>query len=249
MRNTILFLVAVFAVAALFVSCSAPSPDIPDMEFVEGGVGLFGSDTTEADADERPMREVEIGSFYIAKFEVTQSQWEYVMKYNPSLFLDQNRPVESVSWYDVQEYIKKLNELTGKNYRLPTELEWEYAARGGKYQNAYRYSGSDDADDVAWWRANAINGTSEVGLKSANKLGLYDMTGNVHEWCSNEYDSLLYSREVVRPNVVLQPIDKVTVKGGGWSSDTIHLRIANRNHIQPKVQHYTIGFRVAMDAE
>ena len=195
------------------------------------------------------MREIAVKSFYISTFEVTQSQWMYIMKRNPSLFVGEDRPVECVSWFEVQEYIDKLNALTGKKYRLPTELEWEYAARGGKYQKRYRYSGGNKCNYIAWWRENAEYGTSIVGKKMPNRLGLYDMTGNVHEWCANEYDSQLYSRNDVTLKISEHPMSEVVMKGGDWQSQKKHLRIANRNHINPNVINAGVGFRLAMDAE
>lgn len=249
MRPYNLFLAAVFTVAMLVVSCTRPSVEVPDMQFVEGGTVVLGSDDADADADEKPLREVAVKSFYISIFEVTQSQWRYVMGEYPSLFVGGNRPVECVSWFDVQLYIQRLNELTGKHFRLPTEVEWEYAARGGKANKPYRYSGGDTIDKVAWWKKNFKNGTSDVGAKSANALGLYDMTGNVHEWCANGYDSLLYSRAEMLLLLVDSLTAEVTVKGGSWHSEARHLRISNRNHISPYVRNATLGFRLAMDAE
>lgn len=249
MRNITLVLVIVFSIALVFTSCNSPSPRIPDMTFVEGGMGVFGSDATDADADERPMRQTEISSFYISTFEITQSQWAYIMKENPSMFVGEDRPVECVSWYEVQEYISKLNALTGKKYRLPTELEWEYAARGGKQQRTYSFSGSDNCSRVAWWRENSEYGTSKVGEKKSNKLGIYDMTGNVHEWCANEYDSLLYSREKMELSINSTPISEVVVKGGDWQSAKRYLRIANRNHILPDTRNAGVGFRLVLEAE
>ncbi len=249
MRHITLFLVVVFTSAMLFASCNSPSLRIPDMTFVEGGVGVFGSEALDADADEKPVKRGHIKSFYISTYEITQSQWSYVMKTNPSFFVGENRPVECVSWFEVQEYIARLNELTGKKYRLPTELEWEYAARGGKYQQDFSYSGSDDCSRVAWWRENMEHGTSVVGKKKSNKLGLYDMTGNVHEWCANEYDSLLYSRDDVKLSINANPGSEVVVKGGDWQAAERYLRIANRNHISPDIRNAGVGFRLAMDVE
>lgn len=249
MRNILLLLVVVITAAMVFTSCNSPSARIPDMTFVEGGVGVFGSDAADADVDEVPIREAAIKSFYISTFEVTQSQWVYIMKYNPSFFVGADRPVECVSWFEVQDYIAKLNALTGKKYRLPTELEWEYAARGGKYQKKYVYSGSNECDRVAWWKGNSEYGTAVVGRKLPNRLGLFDMSGNVHEWCANQYDRVLYRRENMLPEVSIHPISEVIMKGGDWQSQKKHLRIANRNHINPKIQNAGVGFRLAMDVE
>ncbi|MCQ2148497.1 MAG: formylglycine-generating enzyme family protein, partial [Bacteroidales bacterium] len=123
--------------------------------------------------------ESDAGSFYICKYEVTQRLWKEVMGDNPSQMQGDDLPVEQVSWNDCQAFITKLNELTGKSYRLPTESEWEYACRGGKYSKGYEYSGSDDIDKVAWYDGNSEGKSHPVGQKQPNELGLYDMSGNV----------------------------------------------------------------------
>lgn len=129
------------------------------------------------------------GSFYICKYEVTQKLWCEVMGENPSEMQGDDLPVEQVSWDDCQSFISKLNELAGKNYRLPTETEWEYACKGGKYSKGYAYSGSNDIDEVAWYDGNSEGRTHPVGQKMPNELGLYDMSGNVWEWCQDMHES------------------------------------------------------------
>lgn len=132
--------------------------------------------------------ECDSGSFYICKYEVTQKLWSEVMGDNPSEMQGDDLPVENVSWNDCQVFISKLNELTGKNYRLPTEAEWEFACRGGKYSKGYKYSGSDNLDEVAWYDVNSEDKTHPVGQKKPNELGLYDMNGNVWELCQDLHD-------------------------------------------------------------
>lgn len=140
-------------------------------------------------ADDMVYVEVDSGSFYICKYEVTQRLWSEVMGENPSEMQGDDLPVEQVSWDDCQAFLNKLNELTGQNYRLPTEKEWEYACKGGKHSNGYAYSGSNDIDEVAWYDGNSEERTHPVGQKMPNELGLYDMSGNVWEWCQDMHES------------------------------------------------------------
>ena len=163
-----------------------------DMMYVKGGTFTMGATSeqgSEADSDEKPTHSVTLSSFYICKYEVTQAVWEAVMGSNPSYRKGANLPVESVSWDDCQTFIRKLNALTGKNFRLPTEAEWEFAARGGNNSRGYKYAGSNNIETVAWYQGNSGNKTHVVGTKSPNELGLYDMSGNVWEWCQDRYGS------------------------------------------------------------
>lgn len=163
-----------------------------NMVFVKGGEFQMGSNSSEATKAEKPKHTVFVDDFYISKFEVTQDIFESVMGSSLSYFQDPNVPVNNLSWQQANFFIQKLNELTGETYRLPTEAEWEYAARGGDLSKGYIYSGSNNIDDVAWYAKNANNRAHPVGMKQPNELGLYDMTGNVGEFVSDTYDDNFY---------------------------------------------------------
>jgi hypothetical protein len=169
-------------------------------------------------------------SFYIGKYEVTQAQYQAIMGVNPSEFKGSNHPVETVSWNDAQEFITRLKARTGRNYRLPTEAEWEYAAREGKNNSNYMYSGSDGIGAVAWYTDNSGSTTHPVGQKLPNALGIYDMSGNVWEWCQDCYDSSCSSR---------------VIRGGGWRSNESGCRVSYRNNSSPGNRYRNLGFRVA----
>ena len=158
-----------------------------EMIYVAGGQFNMGSTEEGAYEDEQPIHSVEVHHFYIGKHLVTQALWEAVMQHNPAFFPGKNRPVESVSWEDCQTFVQKLNILTSQPYRLPTEAEWEYAARGGAMSKGYRYAGSNRLTEVGWFDKNSHGETKEVGLKFPNELGLYDMNGNVWEWVEDQW--------------------------------------------------------------
>ena len=166
-----------------------------DMVLVEGGTYMMGNpdrDKNDEYAKDVP-HEVTLSSFYICKYEVTEALWTAVMGSNPSDHKSgDNYPVEQVNWYDCQDFVEKLSELTGRHFRLPTEAEWEYAARGGQRSRGYRYSGSYNLDEIGWHVGNAHHYKREVGTKKPNELGLYDMTGNVNEWCQDKHNNDYY---------------------------------------------------------
>ncbi len=214
--------------------------------FVKGGCYQMGDTFGDGQANEKPVHEVCVNDFYIGKYEVTQGQWKKVMGYNASYFSScgENCPVESVSWNDTQEFIRKLNSQSGKTYRLPTEAEWEYAARsGGKSE---KYAGGNDVDPVAWYVDNSGRKTHPVGQKRPNGLGLYDMSGNVWEWCSDWHGEKYYSQSS-RDNPGGPSSGSWRVlRGGSCSGSSDYARAADRFFIGPEFRYYYNGFRLAM---
>lgn len=217
------------------------------MVYVEGGtftMGATADQSSDAADDEKPSHRVTLSSFHIGKYEVTQAQWQAVMGTNPSHFKGQNSPVECVSWNDCQEFIRRLNEITGRHFRLPTEAEWEFAARGGNKSRGYKYSGSNTVDDVAWYRDNRGHTTHPVGTKAPNELGLYDMSGNVSEWCQDWYGSYS-SGSQYNPTGPTSGSDRVD-RGGGWRSGAMHCRVSYRDYGTPSYADDYLGLRLAL---
>lgn len=217
-----------------------------EMVAVQGGSFQMGSNAD--DSDEKPVHKVSLSDFYIGKYELTQAQWKAVMGNNPSHFKGDNLPVEKVSWNDIQEFIKKLNQKTGKNYRLPTEAEWEYAAQGASTGSASttKYSGSNNIGNVGWYEDNSNSKTHEVGQKQANELGIYDMTGNVWEWCNDWYDSEYYENSPEFNPQGASSGSRRVFRGGGWYSGGSRCRVAYRGSISPDTGRNNIGFRLAI---
>ena len=217
-----------------------------EMVAVKGGTFMMGASSGDSDADddEKPAHSVTLGDYYIGKFEVTQELWEAVMGSNASNFKGSKLPVEQVSWNDCQEFITKLNGLTGKNFRLPTEAEWEYAARGGNGSRGYKYSGSNSISDVAWYHDNSGDKTHTVGTKSPNELGIYDMSGNVWEWCQDWYGSYS-SGSQTNPQGPSSGSLRV-YRGGGWSYCAGYCRVSDRGSGTPAVRGDFLGFRVVL---
>ncbi len=215
---------------------------------VEGGTFRMGA-TEEQGSDawdgEKPVHSVTLSDYYIGQTEVTQELWVAVMGSNPSKFKGNNQcPVESVSWEDCQEFIKKLNRLTGENFRLPTEAEWEFAARGGNKSKGYKYSGSNTASDVAWYNDNSGGETHAVATKQANELGLYDMSGNVWEWCSDRY-GVYQSSSQTNPKGPSSGIDRV-LRGGCWGNRAWGVRVSDRNDRTPSDRFIYRGLRLSL---
>jgi formylglycine-generating enzyme required for sulfatase activity len=221
----------------------------PKMVFVRGGTFTMGCTSEQGDDCfdwERPAHSVTLSDYYIGKYEVTQAQWRAVMGNNPSYFKGDNLPVEYVHWDDVQEFITKLNSMTGKQYRLPTEAEWEYAARGGNSSMGYKYSGSNAAGNVAWYEDNSNESTHVVGTKSPNELGIYDMSGNVFEWCSDWYGDYSSSAQT-NPQGPSSGSDRV-IRGGSWNDGTRAVRVSFRIDIAPSYENFAVGFRLVLSS-
>jgi len=215
--------------------------------FVKGGCFQMGDNFGDGDGDEKPVHDVCVSNFYIGKYEVTQGQWEKVMGSNPSHFKNcgENCPVENVSWNDTQDFIRKLNSQSGKNYRLPTEAEWEYAARSGGRKE--KYSGTDSSlDDYAWYSSNSGSKTHTVGQMKPNGLGIYDMSGNVWEWCSDGYWFKYYG-ESPRDNPQAPDGSSYRVlRGGGWEASARSSCAASRNRSIPVIRNNNYGFRIGV---
>ena len=209
--------------------------------FTMGATSEQGSD---AWFDEKPTHQVTLSSYYIGETEVTQALWQAVMGSNPSDHKGSNLPVEQVSWYDCQEFITKLNAMTGQKFRLPTEAEWEFAARGGNKSKGYKYSGSNNIDNVAWYDGNSGYKTHAVKTKSPNELGIYDMSGNVKEWCSDWEDS--YSSNA-QTNPTGPSTGSIRVyRGGKWDHRAGDCRVSKRGYSVPEVIAFDLGFRLAL---
>ena len=233
-----------------------------DFVLVQGGSFFMGSEN--GDEDEKPAHKVTVDNFYICKHEVTQSEWLSVMENNPSYYKGEKRPVEQVSWFDAIEYCNLLSkkeglepcyEKEGKNYicnfakngyRLPTEAEWEYSASGGLKRRDSKYSGGNFLDDFAWYENNCNNSQNVMTLKP-NELGLYDMSGNVWEWCWDKYGKYSKSAQI-NPLGVSSGAERV-IRGGRWRSHDSDCRVTNRSSYSPKEAYYGIGFRVVRTAE
>ncbi|MEH2791435.1 formylglycine-generating enzyme family protein [Segatella copri] len=218
-----------------------------DMVKVEAGTFMMGATSEMQNPwdDEKPVREVILtNDYYIGKYEVTQSLWQAVMGTNPSYFKGDNLPVEQVSWDNCLEFISKLNSLTGRKFRLPTEAEWEYAARGGKKSRGYLYSGSFNISDVAWYNGNSGNKIHPIGMKQANELGVYDMSGNVNEWCQDWYGSYVSSSQT-NPLGANSGSFRVC-RGGSWYFGTVNCRSSFRSRGNPDTRSRYLGFRLVL---
>ncbi|MDR1973913.1 MAG: formylglycine-generating enzyme family protein [Bacteroidales bacterium] len=225
-----------------------------EMIAVNGGTFTMGCTSEQGgdcNDDESPSHQVTLSNFYIGKYEVTQKLWWDVVGFWPGsapsniVGVGNNYPMYDISHTDLQIFLTKLNQITGKTYRLPTEAEWEYAARGGDQSQGYKYSGSNTVGDVAWYYTNSDNKTHEVGTKAANELGLYDMSGNVWEWCSDWYGD--YTADVqTDPTGAASGSDRV-LRGGSWNyADATYCRVSYRNKYVPANRNSISGFRLVL---
>jgi len=228
--------------------------------FVPGGTFMMGS--TSGESDENPVHSVTVSDFYIGKCEVTQKEWKDIMGNNHSYFKGDNLPVEKVSWYDAVKFCNKKSSKeglspcysgSGKNitcifsangYRLPTEAEWEYAARGGNKSKGYTYSGSNTIGDVAWYNNNSGSKTHIVGTKQPNELGIDDMTGNVWEWCNDWYDKNYYSKSSMNNPTGPSSGASRVLRGGSWYYDDRSCCVVCRTYDDPAFRdNRAYGFR------
>ena len=229
------------------------------MVYVKGGNFFRGCDdpkynTPEYD-NEKPVHRVNVSSFSLSKYEITQGLWKSVMGIMPQSYVGVDYvnkecnecPVVRVNYAEVQEFIKRLNEKTGKSYRLPTELEWEFAARGGKYSGNFRYAGSNKLVTVGW-SGRKKGATHPIGQKEPNELGIYDLSGNVAEWCSDWYDGEYYRTTIdaVDPKGP-ETGDKKVVRGGSYFDEDPACRTVYRASLSPETRRWDVGFRLAAD--
>ena len=218
-----------------------------DMVRVEAGTFTMGAtaEMKNTEDSEKPTHRVTLtNDYYIGKYEVTQALWQAVMGNNPSYSKNYNLPVECVSWDDCQEFISKLNHITGKTFRLPTEAEWEYAARGGNKSRGYQYSGSNNPSNVAWYDDNSGDKTHAVGTKQPNELGIYDMSGNVWEWCQDWYETYSSSSQV-NPTGANSGSCRV-VRGVSWYNNARNCRLSLRGSNTPDFRSSNLGLRLVL---
>ncbi len=246
----ILILLFVFNPFGTVLQSTSDAKSSLDIEMVEVAGGTFTMGCTpEMGADcfdnEKPAHQVTLSDYNIGKYEVTQAQWKAIMGNNPSHFSGCDKcPVENVSWNDIQDFISRLNANTGKSYRLPTEAEWEFAARGGKNSNNRKYSGSNILDEVAWYDGTSGSKTHEVGTKAANELGIFDMSGNVWEWCQDCYGDYDASSKT-NPKGAPSGSNRV-LRGGGWYNNPQYCRVSSRGSGDPGGRDYFNGFRLVL---
>lgn len=218
------------------------------MVLVENGSFTMGCADASAFADEAPAHQVTLSDYYLAKFPVTQKQWRvimgYAMDWNGIYGAGDEFPATNISISDVDLFLKQLNQMSGLNFRKPTEAEWEFAARGGNSTHGYLYSGSNNADEVAWHQGNANQKLHQPGGLKANELGLYDMSGNIYEWCEDHYAP--YPTEAQTNPTGPETGNGRVVRGGSISYEADYARVSARNHIPAETRSFVVGLRLAM---
>lgn len=218
---------------------------------VLGGEFDMGSEDKDAYDDEKPIHQVKVSPFWMGEFPVTQELWVAVMGENPSYFPGMKRPVEQVSWLDITEqFLPALQSMTNREYRLPTEAEWEFAARGGIHHSPYKYASSNRLEDVAWYGENSHNETKVVGLKQPNVLGFYDMSGNVYEWCADHWHDN-YQGAPIDGSARVEKDDAGrdrVLRGGSWSYDPWSCRVTDRDGGDPEDAVGSFGFRLVVSS-
>jgi formylglycine-generating enzyme required for sulfatase activity len=221
-----------------------------ELVYVQGGIFSMGGDDPEAPDREKPVHKVQLSDFFIGRYPVTQEVWQAVMGDNPSRFKGEKRPVEGVSWEDAQKMLPRLNQQSGEDFRLPAEAEWEYAARGGRHSQGYKYAGSDRLKQVGWYRENSDGETREVGRLLANELGIHDMSGNVYEWCQDWYDDESYAachkRGLVENPQGPDTGTRRVLRGGGYFGYPLRCRAVDRDRYRPEFRGGGIGFRLVL---
>jgi len=236
---------------------------IPDLgtKLVYVAPGTFRMGSKNGELDEKPVHKVTITKgYWIGKYELTQEEYQLIMGANPSYHRNSNKPVESVNWYDAVNFCEKLTKrerqagrlLPAYEYRLPTEAEWEFAARGGNKSKGYKYSGGNNIDKVAWYGSNSGRQTHEAGTKAANELGIHDMSGNVWEWCLDTCNKSGVVAGLVTDTYKNRAIDPFCnssyhiFRGGGWYRDDRLCRVTNRGGNSPDRRLYYLGFRIVL---
>ena len=257
----ILFLIVGF----IFSAGETPGDQVPaGMVLVKGGTFQMGN--SKVSNDEEPVHSITLNSFNIGKFEVTQKEWQTVMGNNPSLFKNENNPVENVNWYDVVEYCNKRSQKEGltpcysgsgdeitcnfeaDGFRLPTEAEWEYACRGGAQSRGYTFSGSNNAGEVAWYEKNSMK-PQPVGQKKPNEIGIYDMSGNIWEWCWDRYDFDYYNKSPEKNPRGPSTGKHRAIRGGSWGHTVNNVTSTIRIIFEPHQEFSFIGFRLVKNVK
>jgi formylglycine-generating enzyme required for sulfatase activity len=222
------------------------------MVFVEGGSFMMGYDPNRDGEDDeymddsKPLHEVTLSDYWVGKYPITQKTWQGIMDKNPSYFKGENLPVEQVSWDNAMEFIEKLNQRSKQKFNLPTEAQWEYAARGGNKSKGFMYAGSNKPDEVAWHRGNSGGKTHPSGCKKPNELGIYDMSGNVREWCLDYYDPNYYALFKSNCNNYYnnnKSSDRC-LRGSSWNDTDTYCRLGYRGISDPYARFNGHGFRL-----